>query len=157
VATTKPSHHRNRWAALAGFAGLLLLLFISGIPGYVWLWFANPDATNLAGRTESTGFARMRKAREIDGVLHRIVTEHPALSRLPSAPPGYGGNATADILYFEEGDLRKVVFWHGWGDCPAGCTGGECFCFFYDISTGELTADRDHALDDLCPRHDRCR
>ena len=36
---------------------------------------------------------------------------------------------SADIKAFKQGETWYVIFWNGWGDCPAGCLYHELFCF----------------------------
>ena len=36
---------------------------------------------------------------------------------------------STDIKAFKQGEMWYVIFWHGWGDCPAGCIYQETFCF----------------------------
>ena len=42
---------------------------------------------------------------------------------------GYGFVMSTDIKAFKQGETWYVIFWHGWGDCPAGCIYGETICF----------------------------
>ncbi len=42
---------------------------------------------------------------------------------------GYGLVMSTDIKAFKQGETWYVIFWHGWGDCPAGCIYGETICF----------------------------
>ena len=36
---------------------------------------------------------------------------------------------SSDIQAFKQGETWYIIFWHGWGDCPAGCMYKEPFCF----------------------------
>ena len=36
---------------------------------------------------------------------------------------------STDIKAFKQGETWYVIFWNGWGDCPAGCPHHELFCF----------------------------
>ena len=36
---------------------------------------------------------------------------------------------STDIKAFKQGETWYVIFWHGWGDCPAGCIYRETICF----------------------------
>ena len=42
---------------------------------------------------------------------------------------GYGLVMSTDIKAFKQGETWYVIFWHGWGDCPAGCIYQEAICF----------------------------
>ncbi len=49
-----------------------------------------------------------------------------------------GADHGARCNYNEEEDQWRIVFWHGWGDCPSGCIHKRDYAFYIVDEKGDV-------------------
>jgi hypothetical protein len=119
VDTTHPWTHN--WMTLqntTGYPEIDTMMAIYGftIDQYNYQWnYANFHTQQIINAR-----AFVNRLESLDGVTHAEVKIH------------YGDGH--DITYEKFGNFQYYNFSLGWGDCPAGCTGGNCWHFWVNYS-----------------------
>ncbi|HEX7594257.1 MAG TPA: hypothetical protein VF429_08815 [Anaerolineae bacterium] len=63
-----------------------------------------------------------------DSAIAAVKARFPAVTQIEKTPKGTIG-ASTNITALDRADGWDLVFWEGWGDCPAGCINNRYYYF----------------------------
>lgn len=64
-----------------------------------------------------------------DAAIALVKATFPKVAHIKSTPPGLIGASTNITVVLPRQDASYLVFWEGWGDCPAGCINNRYYYF----------------------------
>ncbi len=74
---------------------------------------------------------------DADTVIAVVKAKFPEVAKIQKKSSGTIG-ATTDITALQRADGWDLVFWEGWGDCPAGCINNR-YSYFSVKQDGSVT------------------
>jgi hypothetical protein len=78
-----------------------------------------------------------QSAQDADAAIAVVKAKFPQFAKIQKKSAGMIG-ATTDITALQRADGWDLVFWEGWGDCPAGCINNR-YSYFSVKKDGRVT------------------
>lgn len=78
-----------------------------------------------------------------DAAIAAVKAQFPEVAKIQKKRADIIG-ATTDITTFQRADGWDLVFWEGWGDCPAGCINNR-YHYFSVKKDGRVSKEGEYA------------